>query len=361
MGTVLLHMWEFWKISFFHFREAGEQFSESQKLEALFLSMPPSYSSIISQLETHTNLSFEEVVQTLSSEANRRKVLNSRYESELASNFALKATIGHSRGNPRWGGNAARGNHMGPSHLHTKRSGFVAAKETQSRERGHMTASRETAPEMRPTGTNAFRCFLCNQFGHKVANCPKNQTRRTDFTKENVNQDFKHTERYSNRTFNVNLMQSDEEFIFYSGSSVHISNNLGFYTELFDIPEETVYLGNNTTIKAKKKGGGILYCKLLDGSVKPFFLKNVLYIPDFSSSLISISKLEQQGCELYIKNRQCVVTQNGEVCLVGCKSKGLYSVEEQSTDRERPAQSKPEAYQPNEVNLAKSCLHENCL
>ncbi|XP_048371969.1 uncharacterized protein LOC125443717 [Sphaerodactylus townsendi] len=76
---------------FAKFKAAGDEFGEYAKLATLLLSLPRSYSGIIRQLETHTDLTFDEAVQHISTEAAVRQMRNNHCN-ELSENFALKLT-----------------------------------------------------------------------------------------------------------------------------------------------------------------------------------------------------------------------------------------------------------------------------
>ena len=55
-------------------------------------------------------------------------------------------------------------------------------------------------------------------------------------------------------------------------------------------------------------------------------LENCLYIPNFEYNLISISKLDQLGYELRVKNNQAYIYKNDQLLITGVGRNSLYYI-----------------------------------
>ena len=72
-----------------------------------------------------------------------------------------------------------------------------------------------------------------------------------------------------------------------------------------------VYLGNNRVIKAYGEGKVKLQCYDESGIVT-LILNNVLYVPEISKNLLSVSAMTQMGAEVLFNDGKCYVTKNGK-------------------------------------------------
>lgn len=81
-------------------------------------------------------------------------------------------------------------------------------------------------------------------------------------------------------------------------------------------------MGNEVEVTAYQKK---LFCKLPQGGTYEFLVKDVLYIPEFTSFLLSLSKLVKKG---FASN--AINGLNGKVYITDTKCKGLRSPKEVS-------------------------------
>ncbi|XP_074315062.1 uncharacterized protein LOC141651242 [Silene latifolia] len=71
--------------------------------------------------------------------------------------------------------------------------------------------------------------------------------------------------------------------------------------------------------KAKIEGIGEVKVRLYDGQVRRF--GDVRYIPNISTNLISLGRLNGLGCTIHVKNGVLEVTKNGKVISNGKRGK----------------------------------------
>lgn len=67
--------------------------------------------------------------------------------------------------------------------------------------------------------------------------------------------------------------------------------------------------------------------KSCDGGVNKITLKEVLYVPELKSNLISISEVTKNGYTLIFYKDKCRLSRNGNICLEAKMKNSLYEVE----------------------------------
>lgn len=115
-----------------------------------------------------------------------------------------------------------------------------------------------------------------------------------------------------------------------SGASSHIANNKILFTKINNTEKKkktTVVIVNGNILKSYGSGEAIIMTKTPDRDRNKITLKNVLYVPDLKSNVISVSKITQNWYKLVFEKEKCMLSCNGKTYLEAKKKNNLYEVE----------------------------------
>ena len=111
-----------------------------------------------------------------------------------------------------------------------------------------------------------------------------------------------------------------------SGATCHICNDEQMFVELkYFRRSQTVILGDGHQLEAT--AGGVIELRLVlpDGTTKKCRLDDVLYVPDLTYNLLSVSRMTEAGKEVNFVDNHCLVTDQGErVIAFASKKRNLY-------------------------------------
>ena len=113
-----------------------------------------------------------------------------------------------------------------------------------------------------------------------------------------------------------------------SGASCHMCNVEDKFTQFLSLKQpRNVALGDGRILKATGIGTVILKMELTGKSNELCRLSNVLYVPNLTYSLLSVSALVKSGNDLQFSDSGCkILNKNLEVIATAVKSGGLYYV-----------------------------------
>jgi hypothetical protein len=189
------------------------------------------------------------------------------------------------------------------------------------------------------------RCHYCNRFGHIQRNCHERSKKHgygraaagqhekthkvnTIETKDRSDSDeillmFQHSNASSTDT---SIEKST--WIIDSGATCHVCHESNLFTELKYLNKPIdVVLGNGSILKANRSGTVAL--TFLSGSIeRKYKLNDVLYVPELTYNLVSVSKAVEKGISLKFKENECLIEDaNHKLIAVGSKVGNLYFVE----------------------------------
>ena len=181
--------------------------------------------------------------------------------------------------------------------------------------------------QQRP-GKKNFKCYHCDKIGHTKRKCKL----YLDSIKNNTSgARAKCAE--SEDTSTVTLVASafsckvnSESWIIDSGASQHMCNDKSSFSVLVNPSKAIlVLIGNGKILMATGLGKVPLNLILYDGRTRDCLLDRVLYIPDITQNLLSVSKVAKGGNFTQFCDEDCkIFNENNELLALGSKIGELY-------------------------------------
>ena len=148
--------------------------------------------------------------------------------------------------------------------------------------------------------------------------------------------------------FTIGINQKTADWFVDSGATTHMTNNLNFFTALDKTKTDKIYIANGYVINADGIGDGFLDCMLDDGKVRRILIKDVLYAPMLTGSLLSVKKLTDRGKTVEFRANRCFIRDSEKLLAIGKLEDNLYKL----TCK----------LEPMVANIAKSeVIHSNCI
>lgn len=191
------------------------------------------------------------------------------------------------------------------------------------------------------------KCYGCQRYGHIRRNCPENMHHQAE-------------RRYSEHRLPVkkgknvvHLTQDEQEsgcdsetvvglvtchvlsavesnevnsWIVDSGATCHICNNKQSFLEFHSSKRpQHVTLGDGHSLSATGTGNVVIELLLGNNKTRQCHLSDVLYVPELSYNLLSVSKATEAGKRVEFHSTDCqIVDQEGKVVAVGLRKGNLY-------------------------------------
>ncbi len=148
-------------------------------------------------------------------------------------------------------------------------------------------------------------CYYCHEKGHYKSECPKLKKREKANTvleksgEGEVSLTAMDLEGLNDIASSMNTRPEQEVFIADSGASVHLSGSLKGMTNLEDLKNDEVTVGDGTSIEAKKIGDKRITILQEDGKERNVVLKECKYAPELGPfSLFSLTNSIDKGHKL---------------------------------------------------------------
>jgi hypothetical protein len=144
-------------------------------------------------------------------------------------------------------------------------------------------------------------CFAHHKMAHYAGQCPNKKKKQTAASADveefstRFEKDFSLLMCLSSRVASTNVWYID------SRASLHMTGVCEHFTDLTEIENLEVVLGDDSVVKAV--GSGTV--SFQRESQAPMLVRDVLYVPGLKKNLISISIIEDRGYELVFRMDRC--------------------------------------------------------
>lgn len=143
-------------------------------------------------------------------------------------------------------------------------------------------------------------CHYCSRPGHFKSKCFKWKRDKKKEKETNVSAFLV--------SFSTSSMNKD--FYIDSGASYHMCNSMDLMTNVMNSESRSIAIANNEMLTSKFKGDVHL---LINKEVR--ILKNVLYVPNLSTNLISVSQLVKDGYDVSFNKNGCKILEVSGNCI----------------------------------------------
>lgn len=261
--------------------QLGEKIDEKLKAALLLSSIPDSYSALISSLESKSEDEFtlDFVKGRLMDEFKRRK--NNESGPEDSSESALKAKFG----------NGNRSNNQSNLCFFCEKPGHIKSKCLKFKAYKKKKAEEDKANKV----TTKSKGYSEKQ---------KDDSERAKAAVENkIIDEF---------CFKVSS-DSSSEWCVDSGATSHMTCSKNFFSDLdLNVKGQVQLAEKDSKSQVHGVGSGVIKCDV-NGKMSLLEVENVLYVPSFESSLLSVKKLVKDGHDLLFSKSSCKIVKNGEI------------------------------------------------
>lgn len=180
------------------------------------------------------------------------------------------------------------------------------------------------------------QCYYCGQEGHFRWNCPilckekQDRMQRVDQAKSTIvpqlDEESGSNPRgvcFTTTTGTGSDILSNGRWIIDTGCTKHMTGQLGSFVHR--IPwKEKISLADGRTMTTRGCGEGRIAARGLEGENIDIKLKKLLYVPGLSGSVLSVSRITDEGYSVVFGPRDCRILDGSTVLAVGERSGGLY-------------------------------------
>ena len=173
-------------------------------------------------------------------------------------------------------------------------------------------------------------CFFCKEKGHFKKDCIQYKKWKSKSSKSRVDQSQAHKANKVETSPEFLFMVSKDVggWIIDSGATCHISSNKRFFTDLNMKHHEKINVANGNEVKTEGRGSGTIQFLNQNSEVSSVTLHNVLYIPEIGGNLLSVRKLAEEGFTVDFKKDLCEIKHKGRQVAVADLQSSLYKLRE---------------------------------
>ena len=170
-----------------------------------------------------------------------------------------------------------------------------------------------------------LQCYFCRKYGHLKRKCHEYKEWKNKVQKDN---EACTAEKGESDDEIIGLYSKQEvvtDWIVDSGASCHMSHDKSLFGQIRKFKEpKMITVGDGFKIKAIGEGVIYLDVKLPGGKVNHCRMSGVLYAPNLSHNLLSVSKMTEAGRKIEFGCTSCKVFGDKRLIAVGGKQGNLY-------------------------------------
>lgn len=169
-------------------------------------------------------------------------------------------------------------------------------------------------------------CFFCSKPGHMKKDCKSYIKWKTGKEKEKdvVNKAVSKDNRDAHICFIVQDNNiKDHSWYIDSGATRHMANDRNFF-KIFNHIDEKIKLANGDEAEVHGIGDGYLICRNSKDKQITVMVKDIFYVPALEGSLLSVRKLAEKDLRIEFKEKECNIMKNEVIVAVADLTGSLY-------------------------------------
>ncbi|KMQ90899.1 integrase core domain protein [Lasius niger] len=170
-----------------------------------------------------------------------------------------------------------------------------------------------------------FRRWKSNKDKANVASVDKDDTMST-ISDASAISNARSSSKYPDVAFCAAQRQLDSKWYFDLGSTKHMTNDINFFASLNPHYRSKVRVADKRFVDVYGIGNGEVLCMNQTGCESKLKFENVLYVRDFESGLISVRVLDKEGYTILIKNGMLTICRDGAEFAVGTLQGDMYEL-----------------------------------
>lgn len=145
------------------------------------------------------------------------------------------------------------------------------------------------------------RCYNCNKFGHHSKQCWFKKKKI-----DNKNNGFI-------AAFSASSHSDSLSWYIDSGATMHMTMHKEWLTDMKPPPVTSIRIADNKVLGVESCGNVTIIVPNAQGSESKIQVREVLFVPDLSTNLISVSKMIKNGCKIEFNETGCeMFNQHGQ-------------------------------------------------
>lgn len=166
------------------------------------------------------------------------------------------------------------------------------------------------------------RCYSCNKYGHYSSNC---QSKKKTFNKNDTN-DNACVSGFVAAFSACSSSVADDIWYIDSGASMHMTRNKGWMYNCKPASITNIKTADNKQLEVKGCGNVNLKVPGTNNQTDFIQVKDVLYVPNLATNLLSVSQMTQNGCQLQFTKNGCNIFKNNKLILTAKCLNNMYVV-----------------------------------
>lgn len=142
-----------------------------------------------------------------------------------------------------------------------------------------------------------LQCFECKGYGHYAKQCP-NRNKAMQAQESDTDEDA--------MFISMKAVLSSDDWFIDSGASSHMTANKDLIIDPVPVQNKSVVVANKSLIKVESCGDVRLQLNM-NGRPGKIRLKNVLYVPELCTNLISVGQVIKNGNRVVFNKNKCVI------------------------------------------------------
>lgn len=164
------------------------------------------------------------------------------------------------------------------------------------------------------------RCFNCNKYGHLSKHCYFQKKKPVNNLKQGKDNNTYFAAFSAGSNLENNCWYID------SGASMHMCNRFEWLYDVVAPPISSIKVADSKMLMVEACGKTDLVIKDSDGTEKKIQVKNVLYVPELTTNLLSVSQMTKSNCDVIFEKDGCKIFQNNKLILKASCMNNMYKV-----------------------------------